>query len=93
MVISESLAPGVGVLLRRAKVGTERFFLQLSFQFRLLLKQVLLVAAADRGNKTTQAGPGWIPRLLGRESKVLMRSRLLWNFWLMVELVRSRGAR
>ena len=61
MVISESLAPGVGVLLRRAKVGTERFFLQLSFQFCLLLKQVLLVAAADRGNKTTQAGPGWIP--------------------------------
>ena len=53
MVISESLAPGVGVLLRRAKVGTERFFLQLSFQFCLLLKQVLLVAAADRGNKTT----------------------------------------
>ena len=47
------MAPGVDVLLRRAKVGTERFFLQLSFQFCLLLKQVLLVAAADRGNKTT----------------------------------------
>ena len=49
------MAPGVDVLLRRAKVGTERFFLQLSFQFCLLLKQVLLVAvnSVHSRNKTT----------------------------------------